>query len=113
MIIKSIKQFLRLITIYKILWRNGLHQWLIRIPGHRSLHVLSMLYFWGGNITFPQTSKKQTFSRGHRLRISFEQLGPLFVKFGQLLSTRRDWIPEDIIQELAQLQDKVPPFPGE
>jgi ubiquinone biosynthesis protein len=53
-------------------------------------------------------SKKQ--SRGERLRLALEQLGPIFVKFGQMLSTRRDLIPLDIADELAKLQDQVPPF---
>jgi ubiquinone biosynthesis protein len=50
--------------------------------------------------------------RGVRLRLAFERLGPIFVKFGQVLSTRRDLLPADIADELARLQDKVPPFPG-
>ena len=52
-------------------------------------------------------------ARGVRLRLALEHLGPVFVKFGQLLSTRRDLIPLDIADELARLQDHVPPFPGE
>jgi ubiquinone biosynthesis protein len=51
--------------------------------------------------------------RGERLRLALESLGPVFVKFGQLLSVRRDLIPEDIADELAKLQDNVPPFPWE
>ena len=50
--------------------------------------------------------------RGPRLRAVLEELGPLFVKFGQLLSTRRDLLPDDIAEELTRLQDRVPPFPG-
>ncbi len=50
-------------------------------------------------------------SRGVRLRQGLERLGPVFVKFGQVLSTRRDLIPTDIADELAKLQDRVPPFP--
>ena len=50
--------------------------------------------------------------RGVRLRMALEDLGPIFVKFGQQLSTRRDMLPDDIAVELAKLQDKVPPFPG-
>ena len=50
-------------------------------------------------------------ARGERLRIALESLGPVFVKFGQLLSVRRDLIPEDVADELARLQDSVPPFP--
>jgi len=51
-------------------------------------------------------------SRGARLRLALEELGPIFVKFGQALSTRRDLLPGDIADELARLQDNVPPFPG-
>ncbi|TLF47672.1 ubiquinone biosynthesis regulatory protein kinase UbiB [Halomonas urmiana] len=51
-------------------------------------------------------------SRGERLRLALESLGPIFVKFGQMLSTRRDLLPEDIANELQRLQDQVPPFPG-
>jgi ubiquinone biosynthesis protein len=50
--------------------------------------------------------------RGQRLRQALERLGPIFVKFGQMLSTRRDLIPADVADELARLQDRVPPFPG-
>jgi len=49
-------------------------------------------------------------ARGVRLRLALEALGPIFVKFGQILSTRRDLIPLDIADELAKLQDQVPPF---
>ena len=49
---------------------------------------------------------------GERLRLALESLGPVFVKFGQLLSTRRDLLPEEIANELRRLQDQVPPFPG-
>ncbi len=51
-------------------------------------------------------------SRAVRLRLALEHLGPVFVKFGQVLSTRRDLLPEDMADELARLQDRVPPFPG-
>jgi ubiquinone biosynthesis protein len=50
--------------------------------------------------------------RGVRLRIGLERLGPIFVKFGQVLSTRRDLMPADLADELAKLQDRVPPFPA-
>lgn len=50
--------------------------------------------------------------RGARLRLALAELGPIFVKAGQVLSTRRDLVPEDIADELALLQDQVPPFPG-
>ncbi|HEX4855962.1 MAG TPA: ubiquinone biosynthesis regulatory protein kinase UbiB, partial [Limnobacter sp.] len=51
--------------------------------------------------------------RGERMRRALEDLGPLFVKFGQLLSTRRDLLPGDVADELAKLQDQVPPFDPE
>jgi ubiquinone biosynthesis protein len=51
--------------------------------------------------------------RGERLRMGLERLGPIFVKFGQVLSTRRDLLPTDLADELAQLQDNVPPFPAD
>jgi len=50
--------------------------------------------------------------RAERLRLALEELGPIFVKFGQALSTRRDLLPVDIADELAKLQDRVPPFDG-
>ncbi len=50
--------------------------------------------------------------RGERLRQALERLGPIFVKFGQVLSTRRDLVPQDLADELARLQDRVPPFPA-
>lgn len=55
----------------------------------------------GRNLTAP---------RGERLREALEHLGPIFVKFGQVMSTRRDLLPSDIADELARLQDRVPPF---
>lgn len=62
--------------------------------------IVHYLLFW--------RNKEQ--SRGARLRLALETLGPIFVKFGQMLSTRRDLIPLDVADELAKLQDQVPPF---
>ena len=56
--------------------------------------------------------KKTKLRKGERLRLALEDLGPLYVKFGQSLSTRPDLLPEDIASELSKLQDKVPPFSG-
>ncbi|WP_409419015.1 ubiquinone biosynthesis regulatory protein kinase UbiB [Marinomonas sp. RS-M-Aa-14] len=56
--------------------------------------------------------KRAQQNRGERLRLALESLGPIFVKFGQILSTRRDLLDDDIADELAKLQDKVPAFPG-
>jgi ubiquinone biosynthesis protein len=73
----------------------GLHEFMPRVPGDFVLRLLA------GRKPGP---------RGQRLREAFEQLGPIFVKFGQVLSTRRDLLPLDIADELAKLQDQVPPF---
>ena len=59
------------------------------------------------------SAEVQAMPRGARLRLALQELGPLFVKFGQILSTRRDVVPPDIAEELALLQDQVAPFDGE
>jgi len=64
-------------------------------------------------LRFCRLGMRSKLSRGARLRLALEALGPVFVKFGQVLSTRRDIIPADIADELARLQDRVPPFPSE
>src|SRR6185503_8265028 len=51
--------------------------------------------------------------RGARLRLALQELGPIFVKFGQILSTRRDLVPPDVASELTLLQDRVAPFDGD
>lgn len=55
---------------------------------------------------------KNKLTRAQRIRLAIEELGPIFIKAGQILSTRRDLLPDDIADELAKLQDNVPPFPG-
>ena len=65
------------------------------------LRLLARIVSVGRNLQAP---------RGQRLREALERLGPIFVKFGQVLSTRRDLMPVDIADELARLQDRVPPF---
>ncbi len=67
---------------------------------------------WLGRISPLRLIPQGRHSRGARLKLALQELGPVFVKFGQLLSTRRDLIPLDIADELAGLQDAVPPFPG-
>ncbi len=79
-----------------------------------------MNFFWAMNdcVWCDPSSGLATFwrkldrARGERLRLALEALGPIFVKFGQMLSTRRDLLPQDIADELAKLQDQVPPFPS-
>jgi ubiquinone biosynthesis protein len=56
--------------------------------------------------------RRHELPRGERLRLALETLGPVFIKFGQALSTRPDILPPDVAEELAKLQDRVPPFPG-
>ena len=61
----------------------------------------------------PTRREEDALPRGQRLRLALQELGPIFVKFGQILSTRRDLLPPDVANELALLRDQVAPFPGE
>lgn len=94
-------RFFRLLYIIYIALRFSLDDIIL---GHTRLkplqYVINGLLFW--------RNKKRP--RGERLRLALEALGPIFVKFGQMLSTRRDLLPLDIADELAKLQDRVPPF---
>jgi len=90
-----LKRFLRLLRILSVGLRFGLHEYIP--PGHlRTLMALA--------------AARRTEPRAARLRAALEELGPIFVKFGQVLSTRRDLLPQDMADELAKLQDQVPPF---
>ncbi len=96
-------RFFRLLKIIFIVLRFGLDEFLLAHARTRWLRgPVNWLLF------FRNTSRP----RAERLRLALEALGPIFVKFGQLLSTRRDLIPTDIADELAKLQDQVPPFPS-
>ena len=90
----------RLVKILSVVVRFGLDEFL---PVGFARTFIRGTFFWR---SFSQP-------RGLRLRLALESLGPIFVKFGQLLSTRPDLIPPDIAQELTALQDRVPPFTGE
>jgi len=70
------------------------------------------LYEFIPSFSYNKLFVSKTKPRGQRLREALETLGPIFVKFGQVLSTRRDLLPLDIADELAKLQDQVPPFPS-
>ena len=96
----------RLLEIQRVLVRHGLDDFVRATHLYRPLRFLFYLSPW----TWFQRRRGAT--RAERLRLALEELGPIFVKFGQALSTRRDLLPPDIADELAKLQDKVPPFPG-
>jgi ubiquinone biosynthesis protein len=94
----------RLLGIQRALVRHGLDDFVRATRLYRPFRFLVLLSPW----TWFQRSRGAT--RGERLRLALEELGPIFVKFGQALSTRRDLLPVDIADELARLQDRVPPF---
>ena len=96
----------RLLEIQRVLVRHGLDDFVSATHLYRPLRFLFYLSPW----TWFQRRRGAT--RAERLRLALEELGPIFVKFGQALSTRRDLLPADIADELAKLQDRVPPFPG-
>jgi len=97
---------LRLLQIQRALVRHGLDDFVRATHLYRPFRFLVLLSPW----TWFQRSRGVT--RGERLRLALEELGPIFVKFGQAVSTRRDLLPIDIADELARLQDRVPPFDG-
>ena len=101
----GIGQLLRLWHINWVLVKHGLDEVIFATHLFRPLRFL--LYVWP-----PHWFRKSEATRAERIRGALEELGPLFVKFGQILSTRRDLLPDDIADELARLQDRVPPFPG-
>jgi ubiquinone biosynthesis protein len=96
----------RLLEIQRVLVRHRLDDFVRATHLYRPLRFLFYLSPW----TWFQRRRGST--RAERLRLALEELGPIFVKFGQALSTRRDLLPADIADELAKLQDRVPPFPG-
>jgi len=96
----------RLTRILRVMARHGLDEYVFKLsilkPYRFLRYVLPVFWF-----------RRPSGDRGQRLRQALEELGPIFVKFGQALSTRPDLIPPDIAAELTRLQDRVPPFPGE
>jgi ubiquinone biosynthesis protein len=97
-------RWIRLAKIWLVALKYGLDEFL---TGHERFRWLRpaarAVTFW----------RDTSAPRAVRLRLALEALGPIFVKFGQMLSTRRDLLPSDIADELAKLQDRVPPFPTE
>jgi ubiquinone biosynthesis protein len=98
----------RLLRILFVVIRYRLDDLVLELPLPWWLRTSSYLLPWRW---LPR--RRATLSRGARLRLALEALGPVFIKFGQILSTRRDLLPGDIADELTFLQDKVPPFPPE
>jgi ubiquinone biosynthesis protein len=96
-------RFLRGAFIVWVVLRFGLDELVLSGFSNPGLRGLRRVLTVGRNLAAP---------RGQRLREALEQLGPIFVKFGQVLSTRRDLMPPDIADELARLQDRVPPYPS-
>lgn len=94
----------RVFRIQRVLVRYGLDEVI------DTVHFLRPLRFV---FLFAPRKVDRSTPLGVRIRLALEELGPIFVKFGQALSTRRDLLPPDIADELAKLQDLVPPFPGE
>ncbi|HEX9207607.1 MAG TPA: ubiquinone biosynthesis regulatory protein kinase UbiB [Steroidobacteraceae bacterium] len=95
----------RLLQIQRVLVRHGLDEIILATHLFRPLRYAFYLS--------PATwfERRKGGPRAERIRLALEELGPIFVKFGQALSTRRDLLPTDIADELAKLQDRVPPFP--
>ncbi len=93
----------RLVVIWFTVFRFGLDELVLSSLRRPGLRALIRVVTFGRRLDLP---------RGVRLRLGLEHLGPIFVKFGQVLSTRRDLLPADVAEELARLQDRVPPFPA-
>ncbi len=98
---------LRLLHINWVLLWHGLDEVILVTHLFRPLRFILYIspWYWLRRNTLPPYPV--------RIRLALEDLGPIFIKFGQILSTRRDLLPDDIADELAKLQDAVPPFPGE
>ena len=95
------RRYFRGFTIVWVALRYGLDELVLTSFQRPWLNLLARILSVGRNLEAP---------RGQRMREAMEHLGPIFVKFGQVLSTRRDLLPPDIADELALLQDRVPPF---
>lgn len=103
---KVITRLFRLARINFVIVRYNLDEIIFETPWFYPFRFLSYFNPW-----YWFLRKKLT--RGERIRCALEDLGPIFIKAGQVLSTRRDLLPDDIAEELAKLQDQVPPFSGE
>ncbi len=100
----SRRTLFRLVAIQRVLVKYSLDDII------KETHLLRPLRFL---FYLAPRRRDRTAPIGERIRLALEELGPIFVKFGQAISTRRDLLPPDIADELAKLQDAVPPFPAE
>ena len=103
---RKLQRILRFIEIILIALQYGLDEIILQTHIFKPLRFIIFLspWYW--------SRQNRNLTQGERIRKALEDLGPIFVKFGQSLSTRPDLIPEDIAQELSKLQDQVPPFCG-
>ena len=102
---RFLRQFARLVQINIVLVRHGLEEVIFAIHLFRPIRFILYILPW-------HWFRKDDVTHGVRIRRTLEDLGPIFVKFGQALSTRRDLLPDEVADELAKLQDQVPPFCG-
>jgi ubiquinone biosynthesis protein len=105
--VKRLRLIYRLLVIQRVLVRHGLDELISSAHLFRPLRFLFMLSPW----TWGQ--RRSTEPRGVRIREALQELGPVYVKFGQSVSTRQDVLPDDVGEELAKLQDRMPPFSAE
>ncbi len=100
------KRLSRLFTILRVVIRYDLDDLIFNTPQLHSANTIYKLLPWNWR------KKSEQLPRGEGIRLALEDLGPVFIKLGQMLSTRRDLLADDIADELKLLQDQVPPFPG-
>jgi len=100
-----VRRLSRLLTIARVVIRYRLDTFFLQLPLPWYLRLLLFMLPWRYFVPANEP-------RAVRLRLALEALGPVFIKFGQMLSTRRDLLPDDIAEELKKLQDRVPPFEG-
>src|ERR1700719_308201 len=102
----KLRVIVRLLEIQRVLLRHRLDDFV------RATHLyrpLRFFFYLSPGVWFERRRKA---SRGERIRLALEELGPVFVKFGQAVSTRRHLLPSVVAADLATLQDRVPAFPG-
>ncbi len=98
------RRIFHLVRIARVMRKHGLDEF---------LSAVNLFWPWTFLFKLVPVTRNRDLPRGERLRLALEELGPVFVKFGQILSTRPDLLADDIARSLTRLQDQVPPFPGE